>query len=193
MSVFDDQTDKLEEEANSLTSAESAPVSMPQTETLYDDDRNITQTYSHINNILNGPYKVYDKNQQLSQEFNFKDGELDGVSRSFEHNRLTMILNYQKGKMHGLFQVFYPTDGQVRMKGAYSEGKRQGVFIYFDEQGNVSRQETYKDDQLHGPCADYTPTGEVFRTSSYTKGVLDAAPKDHPFNVADLIKMAKAS
>ncbi len=64
-------------------------------------------------------------------------------------------------------------DGLMQQIGNYNNGKKDGVFIFFDTKGNVIAQEYYVDNKLHGPAAHITvhSTGKIHKSVTYEYGV----------------------
>ena len=51
------------------------------------------------------------------------------------------------GVFHGLYTVFWDTGDIPCMQGEYSSGSQEGVWTYWDRNGNVERQAQFVDDE----------------------------------------------
>ena len=50
----------------------------------------------------------------------------------------------KNGKKNGLWEYYYE-DGQLRDKGNYKDGKEDGPWVWYDKNGKVAGISTYKD------------------------------------------------
>ncbi|MFC2101729.1 toxin-antitoxin system YwqK family antitoxin [Bacteroidota bacterium] len=67
-----------------------------------------------------------------------------------------------------LKETFYYENGQVEMTGAYSEGERDGYWIYYYENGNVWSEGLYKKGKNDGKRLTYFENGRL-RYEAYYK------------------------
>jgi len=110
-----------------------------------------------------GSSVVYHNNGQLWYRENYKNGKQDGLQEGFLSNgQLWIRTNYKDGKENGLHERFYnnpvsrlhsflipATDrGQLKVRGNYKNGKLNGLGEIFDENGNLTKTETYRDGKL---------------------------------------------
>ena len=71
-----------------------------------------------------GKYVGYYENGQKNEETNYKDGKIEGLLISWYRN------------------------GQKEYEGNFIDGKEEGLWTWWDKEGNVTKTETYKDDEL---------------------------------------------
>lgn len=80
-------------------------------------------------------------------------GLFEEVITSDTSNRAVQKLTYKKGALHssayyydnvlhGIFELYYES-GNVRERGNYSRGYRDGIFFYFNEEGKLNRMIDY--------------------------------------------------
>ena len=66
-----------------------------------------------------------------------------------------------------------PFTGEVTGKpqGSFKNGKRDGPWVYYDDNGQLSRKRTYKDGELDGPSVWYHDNGQPSLQRTYKDGV----------------------
>ena len=109
---------------------------------------------------LNGPYKEYWDNGQLRVECNFKNGEYDGLFRSYHEDtgRLYEQFTFKDGKHDGPYE-YYHDNGQLREKGTIKDGELDGpVELYYDN-GLLWEKCAFKNGKKDGPFERYWNNG----------------------------------
>ena len=76
-----------------------------------------------------------------------------------EFGSLKMEGNYADGLKYGVWITYYPT-GYINKVEEFHQGKRNGVFIEFDNKGTITSQATYKEDKLDGVNKKYARAGK---------------------------------
>ncbi len=72
-----------------------------------------------------------------------EEGRRNGVWVSyFENGKKWSETNFINGLRHGHSIVFYP-NGRVWYFGDYTKDKKSGEWVFYDEEGNVTKKETY--------------------------------------------------
>ena len=123
--------------------------------------KNDVKPFSGACNVL------FNDTNLLKEQFNFKDGALDGISCSyFEHGDLKWRGEYKEGKMSGKWEFWdkdgfkycetyfkddlyygsylsWHTNGQTKESGQYINSKKTGKWTVYDEQGIVISEYTY--------------------------------------------------
>lgn len=98
------------------------------------------------------------KNTQILAEGQFKDSLRDGEFKYYKEEGNTVItLNYKKGKLHGAANI--ECSGSKIWSGAYSHGRKNGIFIKYDK-GVVKSASIYNDDSLGSWITNY-PDGSL--------------------------------
>jgi antitoxin component YwqK of YwqJK toxin-antitoxin module len=70
------------------------------------------------------------------------------ANESTTNNQLREKENYKDGKKDGLFEKYYE-DGKIRSKFTYKDGKPIGIGEYFSDNGNLVEKRTHYDGELH--------------------------------------------
>ena len=100
---------------------------------------------------MDGLWEFYQENGQLEFRSNYKDGKWDGFIEFFNEDGLFWFKNcYKNGEeinMSYCYKRFYE-NLQFRSKGNVKNDKKEGLWEYFDEDGNLTGTEEYKDGEL---------------------------------------------
>ncbi len=92
---------------------------------------------------LEGPRKVFYKNEALAEEVNYKNNLKEGIYKKYtEKGGLLEESNYTNGEYQGLC-LYYDPEGNVVAKGNYKKGKKTGIWQFFidgklDSEENMS-------------------------------------------------------
>ena len=120
---------------------------------------------------LNGPYKEYWDNGQLRVECNFKNGEYDGLFKSYHEytGELYEQFTFKEGKYDGPYE-YYHDNGQLLEKGTIKDGTHDGpVELYYDN-SQLWEKCAYKDGKLDGPYERYDDNGQLKKKGVYRMG-----------------------
>ena len=115
----------------------------------------------HLKNYKNGIIStehISHKNLLIDKDYN-DNGELDYIifymeggkicCQDFENGNLLEEYYYHISKgeliLNGTYTKFYPKGGPIRLEGYYNNGKKDGVFIFRDNDGNIIDTTMYKD------------------------------------------------
>ena len=55
---------------------------------------------------------------------------------------------YKDGLMHGKMTIYYEVSGEVYLKATFDNGKEDGNWKYYNEDGTLRKEEIYKNDSL---------------------------------------------
>ena len=97
-----------------------------------------------------GPYEIFDINDDLIYKSNYKDGIEDGpfesiYSREDTTNNYPQVYeqgNYKNGELHGWYRDFH-TNGLLNNEIFYENGVIEGIERSYDNQGNLTRLITW--------------------------------------------------
>ena len=80
--------------------------------------------------------------------------------------------SFKDGKEDGPW-VGYHDNGRVREKGTYKDGKPEGPWVYYHDNGQLWSKGTYKDGKMDGPWVNYKSDGTVWekQTGTFKNGV----------------------
>jgi antitoxin component YwqK of YwqJK toxin-antitoxin module len=79
---------------------------------------------------------------------------------------------FKNGKKEGSWEYYFE-NGQLWKKGDYKNGKKEGLWVRHLSNGQLISKGTYKNDREDGDWVSYTVDGEVFLglTGNYKNGV----------------------
>jgi antitoxin component YwqK of YwqJK toxin-antitoxin module len=126
----------------------------------------------YVDGLRNG-YSISTKNGVRISENNFKNGQLNGVSRTWNENgKLAVETNWVDGVSNGKFNYFYE-NGNLKIEGVNSMGKLNGKYMEYYESGNMKKVEFWKNGLLEGFCITYlenATNGMIKSKISYKAG-----------------------
>ena len=79
--------------------------------------------------------------------------------------------SFSDGKKHGSW-VFYDENGQLREKGTYKDGKEEGPWVYYHDNGQLWVRATYKNGKSDGYWESYDENGQLKSKNTYKNGKL---------------------
>ncbi|MDG2313138.1 MAG: hypothetical protein P8M15_03800 [Alphaproteobacteria bacterium] len=93
-------------------------------------------------------------------------------------------------KRNGIYYKKYtdkPYSGSVKgtdefgyiVKGNYKDGKEEGVWEFYYDNGQIYSKPTYKDGKLHGYYEEYLINGQLERKLTYKNGKLDGVWEEY--------------
>jgi len=123
----------------------------------------------------------------ISQSSKFVNG--DTLNRTDANN---LKQGYWEEDMNGIFTKGYyfndKKDGTwvtYSLKGiplkieSIRNGKKEGITLFMDDNGNYKNEMNYKNDMLDGPSKTYAIGGRILTETNYRKGVLNGAKKTY--------------
>lgn len=119
-----------------------------------------------------GDWKFYFKTGELSEIHALKDGERDGVLKTFYRNgKPQSESNYSNGQITASVKIYHAT-GQVRNQYIVKDGMRNGPFTVFNQDGGKTEEGTYKAGKYDGGYKSYYADGGTYVTCNYVNGNL---------------------
>lgn len=97
----------------------------------------------------------------------YKNGELNGVSKTFKLGKLINEREFKNGLLNGN-DIEYYTDGSIKSKSTYKDDKLIGDTIKYYENGNIKSKYTHIDDSMNGEYLEYYENGNI-QTKAYVK------------------------
>jgi len=81
---------------------------------------------------------------------------------------------FAEGKLNGTYQAFFE-NGQVNIKGTFSDDKRVGEWIWFTHDADIESSITFKEGKKEGIQLFFDASGKVLRKELYKNGELVAS------------------
>jgi len=119
---------------------------------------------SYLKGKLNGEYKYCNDKGALIQKKYFKDGELDGLYKSFfavGEDLLEFHIPYKNGLVENLATEYY-ANGVVYAEMPFSDGIRVGIEKKYFWNKNLSSEISYQNGELNGPYKSYYSNGNTY-------------------------------
>lgn len=139
------------------------------------------QMYAHKRNTdktpLNGKVRIITGYTTEYIEANFKNGYGIGKWEYYKENKLTFVVNFTEGYMNGSFQEYY-SSGDIKERGQYLKGKKQGVWESFKSDGIIKLTEVFDSGDLIKKITYYTD-GNVDMERNFKNGKEDGVSKQY--------------
>ena len=123
--------------------------------------------------IKQGYSKTFDNKQRLLKEVYFINGNEEGFAKEFDTTGLVRALSQYKAG----FLVYEEYINRSDVK-----GRKQGGWKWFNKDGNVFKEVTYKNDLMDGYYKEYDEEGNLIKILKYINGVQQT-------NVPELTKL----
>jgi len=92
------------------------------------------------NGLPEGSATEFDIKGDTIYQYRYKEGILDGKSEKYKEGRLSEISYYSKGVMDGEYISYHP-NGEVYIQGNYRNGRPNGLWLFYDTEGTVIKEE----------------------------------------------------
>ncbi len=129
---------------------------------------------SYSNGVEHGMEKRYHHTDgHCTVECYYQNGKLNGKDVRYITSRIDYIeiKNYKNGTLEGAYSRQFINKNPYE-QGKYANGKKEGVWILFTEEGDTSKFETFKDGVLNGLCVRYL-NGKRQVQSYFSNDILD--------------------
>jgi antitoxin component YwqK of YwqJK toxin-antitoxin module len=116
--------------------------------TTYSIDSKAPETIvSYIEGALNGPYIEMDDLGRFALIANYKANMLDGPYGKYRIGRPELIANYVNGELDGPMAEYDYRNNKIKQEIIYKMGKKHGPMRYFNEEGKVTLEYIYENDE----------------------------------------------
>ena len=120
---------------------------------LFHENGQLGSRWNYKNGQEEGLFVSFYDNGQLKHRENYIDGELDGLYETFHEKGKLYETFHKNGKPDGHWETFYLNSnfflhGPRKTRGKIKNEKLEGLWEYFDEEGNLTKTEEYKDGEL---------------------------------------------
>ena len=102
----------------------------------------------------------------------------EGISSDKLHYREDLMYNAVSDTSYTGESFKLYDNGEKRFKGNFKEGKRQGLWTWWNKNGQKKKEENYKDGKLDGLAVDWHENGQKREESNYKDGRLDGLAVD---------------
>ncbi|MCA1918016.1 MAG: hypothetical protein LDL38_01335 [Flavobacterium piscis] len=149
----------------------------------YDKDSNKVYYLASKELFLNGKREgksyYFDIKGNLRLEINFKNDKRHGEGREYdESGTVITLLNFFNG---------YEIEN-IRINRKDNEGRKQGKWMEFYENGNKKREMGYLNDKFHGFYREYDNAGKILLERRYIDGEIFVALQEQEINLKAEVK-----
>lgn len=117
----------------------------------------------YVNDKKEGNSYYYYKTGELKEIVFFRNGKKEGYAKEFDRDSTVITLEqYQDDFMIS----------RERINRTDAEGRKQGTYKTFYEDGSVKKEVNYLDGELHGYFREYTEDGKLVQTLRYDRGAV---------------------
>jgi antitoxin component YwqK of YwqJK toxin-antitoxin module len=153
----------------------------------YSDNGKITKAVNYLDGKKNGYTLSYDSNQRISgKEFFINDIKQGNSFWYYPSGKTKQVTPYVKGKPDGYAYEFSEDSIIIsiikyqagilasieRINRKDTQGKKQGVFKSFHENGTLKDEKIYKDDIIDGYVKTFDKKGNLLITEKFNNGKL---------------------
>lgn len=115
----------------------------------------------------------YDDGYSIRYEYNLKNGQLNGAIKIFYQNgKIKKTGNFINGKENGLFKE-YNENGIISYEYIMKNGERNGLFKTYHDNGQLEMIGIYVNGEANGNFKKYSENGDLFATYSKVNGEYD--------------------
>jgi len=104
-----------------------------------DSDKKMIIEYYNDEGQLEGERTVFYKSGGVAETSQYKNGELDGVSKWYSEDKILLRESHYKGGMLNGKNANYDQKGRIMSEGNYEDDKKSGIWKYY-EQGKIKKE-----------------------------------------------------
>ncbi len=135
----------------------------------YDTSGKIVSRENYVEDIKSGKSYSYHKNKRVHFVVPFVRGKMEGEALEFSEDSVLIGVTYYKGGF---------IDRTEKMNRVGDDGKKQGKWKEFYEDGSVKKEMTYRDGTLDGYVKEYDKKGNIKNTEKFFAGKKIENPKE---------------
>ena len=119
--------------------------------TIYNDDNNLPKSIANYSNgLYNGTLIEFNKRGQIEKMTSYLNNELHGMYGVYKFGRTVETVNYNNGKMDGVYRKYFNNKDDVQEERTYKNGVLDGALRFFNEEGKVVLEYDYKNGEKIG-------------------------------------------
>lgn len=105
---------------------------------------------SYHQGILNGPYMELSEQGSVILQAYYENNELNGHWGTYKFGRPIKTADYVNGILNGIYQEYTSSTGKLLKEIEYKDGKEDGFYRFFNDDGDVTLEYTYKNGEKVG-------------------------------------------
>lgn len=112
------------------------------------DNGKYSQLISFKDGLMHGEAHYYDEEEKQVASFDYQEGLRHGEATWFRADgSIEAQYIYAKGRPYGPHYTTH-ANGSIKRKGQFKDGRTHGEFIHYDEAGNETKRELYRNGEL---------------------------------------------
>jgi antitoxin component YwqK of YwqJK toxin-antitoxin module len=104
----------------------------------------VSQVSSYVNGLETGVRMEFSKNGQMEKKTTYVANQLDGAFGEYKFGKPIKEAEYKGGVRHGAYKEYFKNKGTLQKLVEFKNGKQDGKMQYYDDEGNVTLEYTYK-------------------------------------------------
>lgn len=117
--------------------------------------------------------------EEYTDIYSYKNGEFDGLNVVYYKNNIKEIGHWKEGKQNGLFQM-YTEEGILIDSGTFKDGERDGLTEqFYNDTGKLRVSANYKNGILEGEFKAYYPNENLQGEGNYKNGEMNGVFKEY--------------
>ena len=136
----------------------------------YFESGNLSEESNYKDGKLNGLSKKYFENGNLQSESNYIDHKYNGIVKFYyENGNLEEQSYYVNDEINGTAKFYYE-NGKLKEEGSRKDGKLNGIVKFYNENGNLQSECNYQDDKEDGVLKTYYENGQLNEVLNFKEG-----------------------
>jgi antitoxin component YwqK of YwqJK toxin-antitoxin module len=168
-----------------------APLEISENDYFYFGNTNLVGVGPLENGKKNGDWNIYKRIEESTVPIESMQAALASeVEASFDLSKIVFRMSFKNDLPDGLMEELYPND-KIKKLVNFAEGKLDGDFFEFSEQGEVSRSGSYFEDQKEDEWKSFYSDGSIKSEYFYKNGLLSGTTKNYHPNgaIAEMVSL----
>ena len=110
----------------------------------YTSEGDIVLVNHYVNGMLEGTSMRMSFRNQVDLRLNYRQGKLHGPWTTYKFGKVVETRTYKDDKLEGTSRTYDDRTFKLKQEVEYKDGKQDGFFRYYDEDGNVTLEYEYK-------------------------------------------------
>jgi len=122
------------------------------------DTGKIKSVTNYHNGQKTGVELEFATNGSVNKRVDYDGGVIHGVYAEYKYNRPLKYAEYTQGKLNGVYKTFY-NNGKLQQMTKYKNDKKEGVSVFYNEEEQIIMEYNYKNgEQVSGGKVTPSPT-----------------------------------
>ena len=110
----------------------------------YTSEGDIVLINHYVNNMLEGTSMRMSFRNQVDLRLNYRQNKMHGSWTAYKFGKVVETRLYKDDKLEGTARTYDDRTFKLKQEVEYKDGKQDGFFRYYDEEGNVTLEYQYK-------------------------------------------------